>query len=124
MSPEVIKKRIKVIRAIHYTILWLFFVSMYLMMFSPVLGIYGAVAMLGMGVVQYRNAGLCPLTLEEQKAARRVGGSVEHDFVKGVFKKHFNLDVPRYFINTFFVIGYVLSIYVFVVYLLSIFKSV
>ena len=118
-SPEEVKRRIKVIRAIHYTILGLFFICLGLVIFSPELGLYGAFAISSMGVVQARNRGDCPLTIEERNARKQIGETVHGQFIEGVFKKHFNIHVSRYVINVVLTIGFMLSGYVVLSYLID-----
>jgi hypothetical protein len=119
MNPEKIKRKIKIIRYIHYTILWLFFVCVGLIVFSEKLGVYAAFAIASMGVVQGRNRGDCPLTLEEHNARRQIGERTDHKFIEEVFKKHFNINISRFVINSVLAAAFGLSGYTVVVYLVN-----
>ena len=82
MKPE---SRIKVIRVIHYGVLFLFFLSLYLILYTESLALYGSTAILFMGGLQYAYKGHCPLTIEERKIRQKLGDTKEHKFIEEPF---------------------------------------
>src|SRR3989338_2897140 len=98
-DPEEIKKRIRLIRNIHYAVFWLFFVAIGFMIFSNDLAVYSALAISSMGFVQVRRRGDCPLTIEEHNARRQLGEIVHQQFIEEIFKKHLNINISRFAVN-------------------------
>jgi TRAP-type C4-dicarboxylate transport system permease small subunit len=124
MSPEEIKKRIRMIRNIHYAVFWLFFVGVGLMIFSQDLAVYSALAISSMGIVQARNKGDCPLTVEEHNARNQIGEVTgEKFFIKEVFKKHLNINISRFAINTTLAAAFALSGYTIVYHLIRVLQE-
>jgi hypothetical protein len=111
MELEQTKKRLNIIRAVHYGVLFLFFVSLYLILNTESLGLYGATAILFMGGLQYAHRGHCPLTLEEQKLREKLGDKSDDKFIEGILRKHFGLNVHRFFINGVLGLGFIVSGY-------------
>ncbi len=116
-NPEYVKKKIKVIRSTHYLVLASFLSSIFLMLFSRELAIYGAVFIASVGLTQALNKGRCPLTVYELNARKLIGDNSEEKFIEGVFRQHLNLSAPAYAIRALSLSGIALAGYTIVVYL-------
>jgi hypothetical protein len=122
-NPEAVKKRIRMIRNIHYAVFWLFFACLGLVIFSQDLSLYGALAISSVGLVQARNRGDCPLTVEEHNARRQIGETVHEQFIEGAFKKHLNINVSRLAINSTLAVAFALSGYTIVYHLIRVLQE-
>ena len=123
-NPEAVKKRIRMIRNIHYAVFWLFFVGVGLMIFSHDLAVYSALAISSVGVVQTRHKGDCPLTIEEHNARRQLGETVHEQFIEGIFKKYFNINISRFAINSTLAAAFALSGYTIVYHLIRVLQEI
>lgn len=124
MEHEQIEKRIRLIRQIHYTVFFLYFVSMFLIFFSSELKVYGALAVLFMGALQWSYRGKCPLTIEEFQNRKKLEGEGDMEFVKSVFRNNFGINVSGKIISTTLWASFLIAGYVMLEYLIFVFKNI
>ncbi len=111
MSLEKIKKRAKLIKVIHVTLLLFWIVAIFLL-FVPLVNVYAALGIASVVFIQIANKGHCPLTVEERKAQKALGGKVNDTFVHDLIKDHLKLNVPNSVVNAIVIASFVGSLWV------------
>ncbi len=105
------KKRIKLIRGIHYIVVVLFILCAYSILSSKETATLGATFIFFVGAMQYTHGRQCPLTLEERKARMELGSAENNDFIHGCIKDNLKLNIKQSYIDWVCIFAFVISGY-------------